>query len=115
MCFGAGTALVYAVSRPLGALTDAVTRMAEGDMSVAVPETDRNDEVGKLACAMTSFKQSAVDRAREKEEELLRERARADETAGIVSRIGAGLDALARGDLTSPDRSGQLAGDLWQA
>jgi methyl-accepting chemotaxis protein len=100
LCFGAGTALVYAVSRPLGALTDAVTRMAEGDMSVAVPETDRNDEVGKLACAMTSFKQSAVDRAREKEEESLRERARADETAGIISRIGAGLDALARGDLT---------------
>jgi methyl-accepting chemotaxis protein len=101
LCFGAGAALIYAVSRPLGALTGAVLELAGGNLRVTVPETDREDEVGKLAGAMSAFKDqlAAAERAKKEQEELL-ERTKAEQEATIVNSIGAGLEALALGDLT---------------
>ena len=100
LCLGAGVTLVYTVSRPLHALTEAVTHMTSGDMSVVIPETDRSDEVGKLAGAMDAFKLSFVERAEKEHHALEVERAKAEETAAVVESIGAGLEALAEGDLT---------------
>ncbi len=100
-CASAGLSLIYAVSRPLGILTDAVEKMASGNMAIHVPETDRRDEVGKLASAVATLKnQLAAAERDQKEQEALLERMTAEQTATIVGSIGAGLEALAGGDLT---------------
>jgi len=90
MCLGAGFTLIRAVSSPLVMMTDAMGQLATGKLDVHVPNADQHDEIGKLAEAMTSFKNQLA----------AAERSKAEQTQTIVSSIGAGLDALAKGDLT---------------
>jgi methyl-accepting chemotaxis protein len=90
MCVAAGIVLVRAVSRPLVAMTEAMSELAGGNLGAEVPCSDQADEIGQLADAMTSFKNQLA------EAELAKER----QTSEIVSSIGTGLDHLAKGNLT---------------
>jgi methyl-accepting chemotaxis protein len=89
-CVFAGFFLVRAISKPLTKMTDAMGELARGNLNAHVPNADQADEIGKLAEAMTSFKNqlAAAERAKEEQTQL------------IVSSIGTGLDYLAKGDLT---------------
>ena len=81
------------IGRPMAELSTAVDRLAKGD-NVAVPQTDRHDEIGTMARAADVFRQAAADRAaadaRATQEQKL-----------ITSAIGDGLAALTDGDLTA--------------
>jgi methyl-accepting chemotaxis protein len=90
LCLGAGYLLIGAVSKPLGAMTAAMGELAGGNLAVHVPHADQQDEIGKLADAMAKFKDQLASAERAKEEQ----------TRVIVASIGAGLDYLAKGDLT---------------
>ena len=46
------------VSRPLTAVTATTLRLAEGDTSVAVPFTDRKDEIGDMARSLKIFREN---------------------------------------------------------
>jgi len=89
-CAIAGYALVRAISKPLGEMTEAMSELANGNLNTHVPHADQKDEIGKLAGVMTTFKNRLAEG----------ERAKAEQTQVIVSSIGAGLDNLAKGDLT---------------
>jgi methyl-accepting chemotaxis protein len=89
-CVAAGYALVRAISVPLTDMTDAMGELARGNLNANVPHDDQQDEIGKLAEAMTAFKNQLA----------AAEQAKAEQTEVIVSSIGAGLDHLAKGDLT---------------
>jgi Methyl-accepting chemotaxis protein len=89
-CVLAGFALIRAISRPLTKMTEAMGELARGNLNAHVPNTDQQDEIGKLAEAMTCFKDQLAEAERTKEEQ----------TQVIVSSIGMGLDCLAKGDLT---------------
>jgi methyl-accepting chemotaxis protein len=90
LCLSAGYALISAVSKPLGRMTDAMGELAAGKLDAYVPHADQQDEIGKLAGAMTGFKNQLV----------AAERSKSEQTQTIVSSIGTGLDHLAKGDLT---------------
>jgi methyl-accepting chemotaxis protein len=77
-----------AIARPVRAMTEAMTALAAGDLSVEVPAFDRRDEIGALAAAMARFKQAVIE-AQDKAH-----------TLAVVDRIGQALAALAKGDLT---------------
>lgn len=47
------------VSRPVGVMTSVMGKLAKGDHAVTVPNTDRKDEVGKIAQALQVFKENA--------------------------------------------------------
>lgn len=47
------------ISKMLGGLRDTMTRLAEGDLTVAIPGTDRKDELGGMARAVGVFKDNA--------------------------------------------------------
>jgi methyl-accepting chemotaxis protein len=79
------------IAGPLTAMTDILTGLADGNLDIAVPDDGRKDEVGKLASA------TAVLRDRLK----AAEKAKLDQVQVIVSSIGTGLEALAKGDLTA--------------
>jgi methyl-accepting chemotaxis protein len=55
---------VRQVSRPLGAITGAMGRLASGDLGVAVEGEGRRDEVGALARALAVFKTNALEAQR---------------------------------------------------
>jgi len=90
-----GLALVLArslsnsIARPIVALTQAVTDLSRGSNDIAIPGTDRGDELGAMAQAMLVFRDAAIERQR-----AVAEREEA------VARIGKHLAAVAHSDLT---------------
>jgi len=52
------------VSRPVLSMTDAMTRLANGDRSVEVPGTELRDEIGSMAAAVVVFKDNAIEMER---------------------------------------------------
>ncbi|MBB3692956.1 methyl-accepting chemotaxis protein [Sphingomonas sp. BK580] len=83
--------LIRGIARPLDAVTGALLRLADGDLGVEIAGAERGDEVGDVAAAAIKLR----DRLLAADEEKTRQ------TALIVTSVGAGLDSLARGDLTT--------------
>jgi methyl-accepting chemotaxis protein len=83
--------LIAAIARPLQQVTEALLRLAEGDHSVTLSGTERGDEIGNVARATMQLR----DRLDAAEQEKARQ------ATLIVTSVGTGLDALARGDLTT--------------
>ena len=83
--------LIRGIARPLDAVTNGLLRLADGDLGVEIAGAGRGDEVGDLAAAAIRLR----DRL------LAAEQEKARQTALIVTSVGAGLDSLARGDLTT--------------
>jgi methyl-accepting chemotaxis protein len=52
------------LTRPIGALTLAMRRLADGDTSQAAPGTTRGDEIGEMARAVDVFRDNAIERHR---------------------------------------------------
>jgi len=59
-----GAVISLSISRsiviPVKAMTTAMGRLADGDMSVAIPAADRQDEIGDMAKAVQVFKDNAL-------------------------------------------------------
>lgn len=73
---GLGIITARGIARPLSAITQAMNRLASGDLNVTIPGRKRSDEIGKMATAFDVFKQQALDNDRlAREQEALEERA----------------------------------------
>ena len=84
------------VTGPLVSMTGLMDKLASGDSSMEIPNTDRRDEIGNMARAVLVFRNNA--RAQSAAEA---EKARAtEEQALLVDTLSQGLGALAKGDLT---------------
>ncbi|HLO76670.1 MAG TPA: HAMP domain-containing methyl-accepting chemotaxis protein [Magnetospirillum sp.] len=57
---GLGARVGRDLSRPIRALTEVMSRLADGDRGVAVPLRDRADEIGSMARAVEVFKDNAI-------------------------------------------------------
>jgi methyl-accepting chemotaxis protein len=90
LCAATCYALIGAISKPLSKMTHAMGELASGHLDAHVPHADQRDEIGKLAEAMTSFKNQLAEA----------EKSKVQQTETIVSSIGTGLDHMAKGDLT---------------
>jgi methyl-accepting chemotaxis protein len=90
LCIAAGMALIRSVSKPLGNMTDAMGELANGNLTAHVPHSDQQDEIGKLAEAMTTFKNQLA----------AAEQSKAEQTRLIVESIGTGLSEIAKGNLS---------------
>lgn len=108
--------LSRALARPILALAETMRRLAAGDTAVAVPGTDRGDEIGRMAEAVEVFRanaveaenlarQAAADRARFEEE-------RAAQEARIDTQVGEIVAAAAEGDFSKRIDADRLEGVL---
>ena len=95
---GIGAALIGSVvisrtgiARPIATITDTMTRLAQGDLSVDVVGAERGDEIGGMARAVAIFKQNAVERDRMAAAEEAERKAKEQRTAA-VERLIAGFD-----------------------
>ncbi|HZH50594.1 MAG TPA: HAMP domain-containing protein, partial [Microvirga sp.] len=59
-----GAIVIYGIVRPLSGMTGAMSRLADGDLSVSVTGAERRDEVGQLARALQVFKENALETRR---------------------------------------------------
>jgi methyl-accepting chemotaxis protein len=108
LCLAAGVTLNAAIARPIGALSEAVRKLANRDMGAEIPGADRGDEIGAMANAVAVFKASMLDGNRLAAEQAAEHTAkaqRAERLAGLVrgfeSKAGdlAGSVSGASGDM----------------
>lgn len=115
------------ITRPIGGLTAAMGQLAQGDLSVEVPATERRDEVGAMASAVVIFrehmaKEQQLAAAQEQErnraatEKQAALSAMADtiesETTVALAKVAAGtaaMTATAEEMSASANRTGQSA------
>ncbi|WP_264050559.1 methyl-accepting chemotaxis protein [Methylobacterium flocculans] len=75
---------IFGVTRPLGAMTAAMRRVADGDADAAVPSVGRRDEIGAMADALETFRANLLrSRALEEETRLARAGAEAQRKAAM--------------------------------
>ncbi|MDQ2101187.1 methyl-accepting chemotaxis protein [Azospirillum isscasi] len=86
-----------AITRPLGTITGAMGRLAEGDRTVRVDEGWRTDEIGALARALLVFKSNAeeMERMRKAQEEA--ERQAAEQRRATMIRMADTFEATVQG------------------
>ena len=101
------------LTKPLTDVAGLMNRLNNGDQTIQIRSVSRRDEIGVMARALESFRQSAVDKVRIEgeavhrnrqieEERQLRETDRAKSAAELeeaVSSLAAGLQSLAEGNL----------------
>jgi len=86
------------IVNPVRSLTAAMTDLAVGNLAVAVPGTDRADEVGEMAKAVEVFKQHGIER-RDLEAEQREEQARKETRQQRIEEYIASFDDSVRGSL----------------
>jgi methyl-accepting chemotaxis protein len=97
---------VRQVARPLGAITDAMSRVVAGDLDVDVEGGERKDEVGALARALAVFRQNAVEAKRfaaAQEEDRAAKAGRAQALERLTKDFEARISALAQSLLATAD------------
>jgi methyl-accepting chemotaxis protein len=70
--------IILGITGPIKNMTGAMAKLAESDMSVDIPGTERGDEIGSMATAVAVFKEHMI-KAQELEEEQREARKLADE------------------------------------
>jgi methyl-accepting chemotaxis protein len=106
---GAALALVAAlawlvgrgISRPIGAMTSAMTRLASGEMGTEIPARHHRDEIGAMASAVQVFKDSMIeaDRLRNEQEALKKqaEQERRKAMLELATRFESQVGAIVEG------------------
>ncbi|MBK8908071.1 MAG: cache domain-containing protein [Rhodospirillales bacterium] len=95
--------IARSMTRPIHGLTGIMRRLADGDVEVVVPATDRKDEIGAMAATVEVFKENAKRVARlsliEQAEKARREY-RQDAIDGLIDSFGQTLGQVLN-DLTA--------------
>lgn len=83
---GIGLAVILGrgIARPVMSMTNAMTRLAGGDLDAEIPAQGRRDEIGAMAVAVQVFKDNAIEvRRLEGEQAEAKARAEADKRAAL--------------------------------
>ena len=106
---GASLLMIIRVVRPLKAMTEAMQRLAEGNVDVAVPALDRNDEIGHMAKTVVVFRDAAVEKMRLQNEAAEREQQSAAERDAAMAQVASEFEASVGGIVKAA-----VAGDFTQ-
>ena len=80
-----------AISRPISAMTGALTKLAGGDFSVALPGLSRRDEIGEMAGAARVFKDNMIETERLRAEQLADQQAQSFQRRDERLRLASGF------------------------
>lgn len=84
-----------AITKPLATLTDAMRRLADGDIDVILPGLGRKDEIGQIAAAVEGIKVGAADKARHDADKIAARQAHEAEEAAEQRRLASERQAQA--------------------
>jgi methyl-accepting chemotaxis protein len=107
--------LTRGIAQPVTEMTGVMKKLADGDITIAVPGIARKDEIGRMAEAVQVFKDQAIKKLKKKAEEeeavrlwqkedderLAREKEAAHQDQIAIENLGSGLSRLADGDLVT--------------
>ncbi|WP_413711000.1 methyl-accepting chemotaxis protein [Rhizobium sp. Rhizsp82] len=110
-----GIALVLTLQRPIGQITAAMRRIADGALDTSISGEQRFDEIGDMARALGIFKENAISKIRieeqsdEERQAAEHERQRNDaekremdrQIEFAVNELAAGLERMSQGDIST--------------
>jgi methyl-accepting chemotaxis protein len=96
LCIFAGWMIVSGVSTPIRAMTVAMGRLAQHDLTTEINGVGRKDEVGQMASAVQVFKTSMIEADRLKEEQEEAQRVAAKRSA-LVDQLTRDFDQKVQG------------------
>ena len=91
MSLGAAFLMARAIAGPVASLTAVMTRLADKDTSVEIPNRDQKDEIGQMAGAVQIFKDNAIEQQR-LEEAAAAERTAKEQRAAAIEKLIGGFD-----------------------
>src|SRR6185312_4886671 len=75
------------ISKALGSMVSAMTRLAGGDVRMAIPGLGRKDEIGEMAGAVEVFKNNMIETERLRAEQLNTEQRQAEQRKTDMRRL----------------------------
>ncbi len=98
-----------AIATPLRGMTGAMSRLAQGETSIAIPGSGRKDDIGDMAAAVQVFKDEMIEGERLRtEQDAMKQRAEADKRAAML-RLADSFEAKIGGVVhTVSTQSGQM-------
>jgi methyl-accepting chemotaxis protein len=91
-----GLLFARSVTRPIGALTRTMHRLADGDLDVVIPARRRRDELGRIAAALAVFRRHAREKQRLADETDGLKQAAESERQRLLLALADQLDASLR-------------------
>ncbi|OFX09338.1 MAG: hypothetical protein A2516_00770, partial [Alphaproteobacteria bacterium RIFOXYD12_FULL_60_8] len=85
--FGLALLIGRAISKPVGAMTSAMNRLAGNELDVAVPATDYSNELGAMAKAVQVFKDNAIAVKRLEAEQAKAEERAKEEKRALMNKM----------------------------
>jgi methyl-accepting chemotaxis protein len=82
-----------AAARPIRKLTEAMSRLAEGDKAVEIPATERKDEIGEMAQTVQVFKENALEMDRMREAQAQKEHQAQEEKRRTMLELADSFEA----------------------
>ena len=80
------------ITGSLGSLKAAMDRLAKGDLTTAIPGTDRRDEIGQMAATVLVFKSNMTETERLRAEQDTAKQQASMAQKGILSRLADGFE-----------------------
>ncbi len=99
------------IVRPIVDLTTAMDKLAGGDTNVQAPHRDRDDEIGRMAGALTKFRENAINRIALEAAQREQEDERAERSRKVEAMASAFGDQLAANLSTLRESSSRLMTD----
>jgi methyl-accepting chemotaxis protein len=99
------------IIRPIVDLTGAMDKLAGGDTNVKAPHADRDDEIGRMAGALSKFRENAINRVALEAAQRTQDAERAERSRRIEELAGAFGDQLAASLSTLRESSTRLQSD----
>jgi len=107
------------IGRPLGMITNAMEKLAGGDIDVEVPAVERGDDIGDMARMVLVFQENAIEKARvEAEAERARKQFETDrevQEKALEMSVGQVVSSAIEGDLSKRIDTSDLNGVLQRA
>jgi methyl-accepting chemotaxis protein len=115
----AGTAAAVLIGRgivrPIAGMTRAMTRLAEGEQDIDIPERDSTDEMGAMARAVDVFKRNAIEKRRMTDAQARDQAARNQRQAAMdrhTQDFGTSIAGVMTRLIESSERMTSAAGDM---
>ena len=80
--------VIRGVSAPLRSMTDAMTTLAKGDLTIEIPGRTKTDEIGEMAKAVQVFKDSMIETERLRAEQAAEQQRQLDRAKRIETSVG---------------------------
>ena len=89
--------IARSITKPVNEMTESMTRLAHGDLTVSVPALANKDEVGEMAKAVQVFKENAIENERLKAAQIAEDQAkhrRQQESEELIDMFSASVSGV---------------------